>query len=538
MKPARSTAIARRKDGGFIAILLLVTIALMTVAAFTNSMWGGDANAYQQQVNREALRQAKIALLEYVETGDASDLTAATVLTAVNGRLPCPNQDGSGVSTTPCGTNVSTGLGLNAGIHSFGLLPWATLNIPTLRDAAHQCLWYAVDGLFKMSPLTDATTAAKMPVNADSFGSFSVVQPLKNISSAGVTSWTETLLAGNYTANNNSADRVVAVIIASGPAGGLQNQTAVGGGAYPCTLTNLAGGVPNAEASAPNFLKYYQSADPLLNVINNQTVGNLSPNSVNPTPLGALKTFVTADVNQEQLNDQFAWITAEEFAKAATRRTARLYASAINKYVSYNGFYPWAASTPGGACTPGQLQGFVPYSCPGALAADDLDLAVNANRLTGDPDWWAGHGHYAVSKDCISKTAAAKPLAGSGGTPAKQDSLLTLNVTPAHPCTGTDRIDLGKGTLGPPAIILMRGRALNWQTTTATPCVPYNGTNAATILATSNISPCLEDPLNKSTVNTAFASPKLSPALLYGTAPYRVPQPASSNDYMVQFTLQ
>ncbi len=508
----------RSMQRGLIGILLLVTIAVIAVTVFSKNIWGDDAKTYQQKVNQEALRQAKAALLDYLVVGAVSSGIKDPFGTSNLGRLPCPDQDGNGVSEPSCG--IGAGPYLLAGYHSLGLLPWATLNSSVIRDASQQCLWYAVDGLYKSNP-------ASTPVNSDSFGSFSVVQPVKPTNPALLnTTWPIQTLAGDLTTVGVSANRVVAVIIASGSAGGTQTQTSVGGATYACGLTKAVGGTPNAEASAPDFLKYYSPS------INNQSLIPASGTPVaNPpypatTPAGALTTFMTADVGQEQLNDQVVWITAAEVAQATTRRVAQLYANQINLYVSKTGFYPWAAATPGGKCQKNLLQGFVPYDCDvypsgsNNSSSPTISLAFGSGNFYNDIDNWAGQAHYAIAKDCVAKTSITLlsviyPVSGSGGT-------LT------HPCSnGSDRINVGTGTNGPAAIILMQGRALSNQSS----CSPYSGSKTAR-----DISLCLEDPTNIGTVHTAFTAPKSYSTTMYNSAPYKVPQTSGSNDYMVQFT--
>jgi hypothetical protein len=539
---------SRIKQHGLIGILLLVTIAVMAVAVFSKNIWGDDSRTYQQKVNREALKQAKAALLDYIEVGPVSDLTtAANVFVATNGRLPCPNQNGDGRSVVPCGTNAG---GNGVGVHSLGLLPWATLGLPVIRDASRQCLWYAVDGLYKNSTLSPS-------VNSDSQASFSVVQPKKVIDPVTkAISWLDNLMAGNVN-GIASNDRVVAVIIAPGAAGGTQTQASVAAG-VPCLLTTQFAGAFNAEASASNFLKYYSST--ALNIINNQSVGLLgantgTPATVNPVANASLKTFLTADTGQEQLNDQMIWITAEEFSKAATKRTARLYASAINSYVNSNGFYPPAASVPGGACVVGLLQGYAPYSCAKRSGAtltvpqQTLDFYLgtrlyNSAPASNDPDWWGAQTHYAVSQDCIDTGVTA-----TRGTVAVYSGTFFLQITtPANPCRArTARVNLGAGTSGPPAIILMRGRIRASQAS----CTLFGGNGVAVYTgstatapvppAVPNIAGCLEDPSNQSTVNAAFTAPLVSPANIFTanvSTGYRIPQAGSSNDYMVRFTTQ
>jgi hypothetical protein len=535
---------------GLVGILLLVTITVVAVAAFSKNIWGEDSKNYQAKVNREALKQAKAALLDYLVVGSVTGGINDPFSTSDLGRLPCPDQTGDGTSEAPCGIGTAY---KTAGYHSLGLLPWKTINSPIVRDASRQCLWYAVDGLYKSSPAT-------YPVNADSFGSFSIVQPVKPTNPSLLSSlWPTGLLIGDTTTSGNVASRVVAVIVAPGPPGGSQAQTSVGSTTYACGLTQTVSGTPNAEASAPDFLKFYSttiSNQSLLPASGTPTANLALPS---PTPLGALVTFVTADSGQEQLNDQITWITAEEVAKATTQRVAQLYANQITVYAKATGFYPWAASTPGGKCVKDLLQGFVPYSCevasstttttyngssppsrcPATSSTPDCpELSFGSNNFYIDKDFWAGQAHYAVSKDCVAKTSNTR-ISGQD-RPVYNNGPNGGNYS--HPCNqsqDSDRINLGAGTNGPAAIILMRGRKLSNQTL----CVAYDASTGAQKTATSNISNCLEDATNKSTVNTAFTSPKYyssstaSNTFMYNTAPYRVPQPSTSNDYLVQLTL-
>lgn len=75
------------------------------------------------------------------------------------GYLPCPDLDGDGSSET-CGLQEQT---------SIGRLPYLTLNLPDLRDAAGECLWYAVAGSFKNNPKAEI-------VNWDSTGRFRLLR--------------------------------------------------------------------------------------------------------------------------------------------------------------------------------------------------------------------------------------------------------------------------------------------------------------------------------------------------------------------------
>ncbi len=233
-------------------------------------------------------------------------------------------------------------------------------------------------------------------------------------------------------------------------------------------------------------------------------------NNVNPTAIDALKTFITADIGQEQLNDQIVWITAEEFSRAATKRVAGILASFINtNYVALTGSYPPASTTPGGPCsitTPRLLQGFIPGTCGGRQI-----IPVSPNRLdpANDIDLWLGQAHYAVSQDCLA-----------GGS-----------IT--HPCSGgTNRVRIDGSTA--PAILLMRGRALGGQTScTYTTSVNFNS------VANNTIVNCLEG-TNRTVVTSAIAAAAGTGTYVtnISTIQYTAPNPSNSNDYLMRFTLQ
>jgi hypothetical protein len=88
-----------------------------------------------------AMAQAREALIGYAAT--YRDLHPNEVF----GYLPCPDR-GTGVegqAQSACG---------GADVTVIGRLPWKTLDLPPLRDASGECLWYAVSGNFKYNPKT------------------------------------------------------------------------------------------------------------------------------------------------------------------------------------------------------------------------------------------------------------------------------------------------------------------------------------------------------------------------------------------------
>ncbi|EXI65219.1 MAG: hypothetical protein AW08_03382 [Candidatus Accumulibacter adjunctus] len=120
----RLPAAAPRRQSG-VALLALLTLL---------TLWGlyllvGELNVTQFQVARKeaagaALAQAKQALIGRAAGDDNRP-----------GSLPCPAVDESGVAPLFAGNQCPTYV---------GRLPWRTLDVGELRDAAGQLLWYAL----------------------------------------------------------------------------------------------------------------------------------------------------------------------------------------------------------------------------------------------------------------------------------------------------------------------------------------------------------------------------------------------------------
>ncbi len=519
-------------------------IAVAAMAALTMNLWGGkgEAQAYDKKLTREALRQAKQALLARIETGGLpaggavpADIQALLFKT-IGGRLPCSSANGDGSIDTPCGTIAS----VLTGVHNLGLFPWRGIDIDPLKDAASECLWYAVSGDFKNASVLSNRT---QPLNLDTNGAFTVIQPIKNINpTTGAITWSEKIIAGGAV----PANQVVAVIMAPGRARGAQTRTTVDN-TRRCQLTNFAadGVTPSAQLSAPNYLESY--AGSVFSGDNRQIV-NLALGFANIGP----HTFVQADDNHERLNDELIWITAEEFANAAAKRTVRIMAEAINQYVygffesnafalapapaalayvAGNGYFPTAASVPGGPCVAGRLQGYVPMSCGGGVSATwnagfgwylgsrivngiAVDAALPPAAV--DPDGWLSHAHYAVSENCTAPNGLAI------NTPP-----FTATNPPSTICTiGTPRIAVGADITNVQALILMRGRPITGLGQTAAIC--NAGANGSMHL-------CLEDPINSAKVlaGNTLAGPPF-PGAVPALPPYQLIQ-TGSNDILHLF---
>ncbi|NNM80533.1 MAG: hypothetical protein HKM01_08790 [Gallionella sp.] len=123
-------------------MVMLVILVIGVSALLVGSLNSSALNNSRQQQTAAALAQAKDALIGYAITyGDNHS-------GQVHGYLPCPDYGGGnpeGSAEPVCGIqNVSV----------IGRLPWATLDLPTLRDGNGECLWYAVSGTYKNNPKT------------------------------------------------------------------------------------------------------------------------------------------------------------------------------------------------------------------------------------------------------------------------------------------------------------------------------------------------------------------------------------------------
>ena len=148
----------RGKQRG-VAVLLLALVLMVGFAAFLYARLGkwGDATTTTRKVNGEVLQQAKTALIGYVAK-EVLDLDETAP-----GRFPCPEAPGNAGTT-----NEGYAAGNCSG--AIGRLPWRTLGIDKLVDAAAEPLWYAVSPnwftLFGIPPVTPT-------INAGTSGQFS-----------------------------------------------------------------------------------------------------------------------------------------------------------------------------------------------------------------------------------------------------------------------------------------------------------------------------------------------------------------------------
>ena len=190
----RSLQRKRCPQNGYV---MLTLIAILGVAALTVFVTSRNATAIQNDQARKtnsALAVAKQALI----ASAASNITHP-------GALPCPDTDNDGLANPIAGGCSAT----------VGRLPWRTLGLPDLRDAAGERLWYVVSGNFQDFPANQ--------INSGVVGQITV--------------------SGTINASN-----VVAVLFAPGSAIGAQTRQAANANSIAAYLESYAVGGITAHA--------------------------------------------------------------------------------------------------------------------------------------------------------------------------------------------------------------------------------------------------------------------------------------------------
>ena len=175
---SHATRLQRGAAALVLMMLLGVSIGLLVIG-YARGIGGNDA-ADPRTI--QALSKAREALLGYATT------YRDTHPDEVFGYLPCPDMGtgSEGHAAPGCGgTDVTV----------IGRLPWRTLDLPPLRDAHGECLWYAVSGNFKNNPKT------RDLLNRDTNGLIEVMGPDGT----------------SFVAGSTPQRRAVAVIFAAGP---------------------------------------------------------------------------------------------------------------------------------------------------------------------------------------------------------------------------------------------------------------------------------------------------------------------------------
>jgi len=385
-----STLRPRQHGAALLLAMLAVIVAMSTILLATLS--GDDLRIRQLERSQAMLAAARTALIDFalvnpdVNPGEAHS-------------LPCPDIDSSGgfaegeAHTSACGA---------LGVSTMGRLPWKTLGVPALKDAASVCLWYVVSGSYKQA---GAATAAM--INVDTNGQLQ----LFDIESAGIS---EGLAA---------EDRPVAMVIAAMRPLSAQIRTGPVAGS-PC--------VPDANPAS------YLDTD---------SISGISNASLNGTA-DTLDILGVVAGNSQDHNDRIVTISRADIERRVINHAGYLSDMRSLGLAAAACVADYGANNPGGA-----NDKRLPWPAPVALpdyrpdaSYDDadsglysgrlMDVANDSNTSTGNviarvlsdcnsvavPEWtpiqfarwqhWKDHFFYAVAGS-HSPTAAAPSICGS-----------------------------------------------------------------------------------------------------------------------------
>lgn len=315
------------KDHQGAALMIFVLIMVMASSAFLLQSLNLNFSNHKASIDQQVLEQAKEALLGFsLSYADRNP-------SRLPGYLPCPDFNGDGISDTPCGL---------AGESSLGRLPWQTLGLKPLRDSAGECLWYAVSGVYKESPIST--------LSIDSNGQFLVFDSSLNS------------LNGN-----NASETAIAVVFAPGIAINNQVRSVTLANATECG-SNIVGEAINLSAN------YLDNFAPINNATGSHAANNILGIATSIIPSPGISTFIQSGFLSTQtpstFNDTLVKISPVDFQPVyrymqqwiGTRVRECLVAYAINN----GNKLPW----------PAILQ------LPGALATtDDNDGQLRFGRI-------------------------------------------------------------------------------------------------------------------------------------------------------------
>lgn len=290
---------AKPRQQGIALLVVLALVALGSIYGLLYAMNEGALRAARFRVTQDALLQAKEALIAYAATDAVRP-----------GELPCPdiNDDGKLV----IGEDI---IGSSCA-RLIGRLPWKTLGIPDLRDAAGERLWYSLSNDFHAN--------GTIALNSDT---------------AYVAGNTSLSITGPQSANN-----VVALLISPGSvlqrAGVPTTQTRGCTVGVDCDIARKC--VASPAWSTPKCDPY--------NYLDSTTAGDNADGDT---------SFVSA-AESLSFNDRLLPITSDDIMTLVEKRAAREFAQELqqqydNWEAAYpgKGFYPWAApfTTPSTALT-------------------------------------------------------------------------------------------------------------------------------------------------------------------------------------------
>ncbi len=206
-KPGNCRPPRRQRGFAMIAMITLVTMVSAYLLSTALSRTTAEVRLESDTRSREAMKEAKAALIAYA----ASRAWQATSANDQPGALPCPATSENGSDPGSCTTETTR----------VGFLPWRTIGSSELRDGSGNLLWYALSANFRK-------LAGTTIINSDTVGTLTIT-------------------------GNSPATNVVAVIIAPGSALNGQNRATA-------TIVNFLEG-SNASTSDSDTFATGQATD-------------------------------------------------------------------------------------------------------------------------------------------------------------------------------------------------------------------------------------------------------------------------------------
>lgn len=264
----------------------MIAIALTLSAYYFSTISVVDIHVNNLKVTRNALKDAKKALLSYAvmhagQNGAGSG--AGSGDPGEYGYLPCPyiTQALEGQQDTSCnGKNIS----------SIGYLPWLSLQSGILKDGSGSCLWYAVSGSYKNWINSEL-------INEDTNGMFQTV---------------DSSLVPNVIQGVQAKDRIVAIVFAPGTTLTGQNRA--------LDNTSLCG------LDGTNALAYLEGKAPT----NNATLAVVAEQIDQ-----FIQASITSDTAAVAYNDHFITITRDEIWQAVMKTDLENKFSAVAEAAAY-----------------------------------------------------------------------------------------------------------------------------------------------------------------------------------------------------------
>ncbi len=345
----------RRAQRG-VALIALLAVAVMVFAYVLTSRLNAASRfvGIDREHNAMVLARAKRALIGYMAQ-------QASLSTEDNpGRLPCPEAPAN--FGNPAQEGIAAG---NCTLPAVGRLPWRTLGLETLVDAAGEPLWYAVSPGWALPSST-----ATLTLNSDSIGQLNV---------------------------DGVANNAVAVIIAPGPAMTVQ----AGGACTAWSQSRPAAGPPDLR----NYLECANATSPP------------NVNFVTSTP-GSTFNDQVLRVTAADLIPALEAAIADRMQREIAPALRSVYAAASWGTSAGNPLYPFAApfSNPGTSSYQGQdglYQGLLPFNCSAAGCATGARFAPTfVTWNTGTAPTVSASGGVIVSSSCSFPNASTAQCTG------------------------------------------------------------------------------------------------------------------------------